>query len=73
MISMEEIQKFLIKSTKEVTKFNEFIRILKKEMEIFKECRLKFNIKKEYVFNAREQQIIAQHEAWIKHMKNIGG
>ena len=29
MISMEEIQKFLIKPTKEVKKFNDFIRIFK--------------------------------------------
>ena len=38
---MEEIQKFIIKPTKEVAKFNDFIRIFKEEMEIFKECHLK--------------------------------
>ena len=69
MISMEEIQKFLVKPEKEVTKFNEFIRIFKEEMDIFKECHLKLDIKKEYVFNAREQQINAQHEAWSKHIQ----
>ena len=73
MISMEEIKKFIIKPEKEVTKFNDFIRIFKEEMEILKECHLKLDIKKEYVFNAREQQINAQHEAWSKHMKNKGG
>ena len=41
LISMEEIQKFIIKPTKEVAKFNDFIRIFKEEMEIFKECHLK--------------------------------
>ena len=35
IISMEEIQKFLSKPTKEVTKFNDFIRVFKEEMEIF--------------------------------------
>ena len=59
MISMEEIQKFLIKPAKEVTKFNDIIRIFKEEMEIFKECHLNLGIKNEYVFNAREQQINA--------------
>ena len=37
MISMEE---------KEVTKFNDSIRIFKEEMDIFKECHLKLDIKK---------------------------
>ena len=69
MISMEEIQKFLIKPVKEVTKCNDFIRVFKEEMEDFKECHLNLDIKKEYIFNAREQQNNAQHEAWRKHMK----
>ena len=73
MIFMEEIQKFLIQPEKEVTKFNDFIRIFKEEIEDFRECHLKLDIKKEYVFNSREQQINAQHEAWSKHMKNKGG
>ena len=73
MISTEEIQKFLIKPAKEVTKFNDFIRIFNEEMDMFKECHLKLNIKREYVFNAREQQINAQHEAWRKDMKKKGG
>ena len=73
MISMEEIQKFIIKPVKEVTKFNDFIRIFKEEMEILKECHLQLDIKKECVFNAREQQINAHHESWSKHMKNKGG
>lgn len=70
---MEEIQKFLINSAKQVIKFNDFIRIFKEEMDIFKECHLKLDNKKEYVFNAREQQINAQYEPWRKHMKNKGG
>ena len=53
--------------------FNDFIRIFKKEMEIFKDCHLKLDIKRECVFNAREQQINVQHESWSKHMKNQGG
>ena len=46
VISMDKIQKFLIKPKKEVTKFNDFIRIFKEEMEIFKECHLKLDINK---------------------------
>ena len=73
MISKGKILKFLIKPAKEVTKFSDFIRIFKEETEAFKECHLKLDIKKEYVFNAREQQINAHHEEWRKHMKNKGG
>ena len=73
IISTQEIQKFLIKLTKEVTKFNDFMIIFKEEVDIFKECHLKLNRKREYVFNAREQQINVQHKAWRKHIKNKGG
>ena len=73
MISMEEIQKFLIKTENEVIKFNDFIRIFKEEMDILKECHLNLDIKKEFVFNDREHQINTQHKAWSKHMKNKGG
>ena len=69
---MEENQKFLIKPEKEVTNFSDFIRIFKEEMDMFKECHFKLDIKREYVFNAREKQINAQHEAWSKHMKDKG-
>ena len=42
-------------------------------MDIFKESHLNLDIKKEYVFNAREQQINAQHKEWNKHIRNKGG
>ena len=53
MISKDDIQELLISPTKEVTKFNAFIIKFKAEMEYFKECHLKLDIKKEYVFNVR--------------------
>ena len=53
--------------------FNDFIRMFKQETEILKECHLKIDIKREYVFNSRQQQINVQHEAWSNHMKNKGG
>ena len=69
VISKEYIQESLIRTPKEVTKFYSFIRKFKEEMEDFKDCHLSLDIKKEYVFNAREQRIISQHEAWSKYMQ----
>ena len=73
VISKEDIQELLIRPAKEVTKFSAFIKNFKAEMEAFKECHLSLDIKKEYVFNAREQRIISQHEAWSKYMQRKGG
>ena len=53
VISIKDIQGLVIRLVKEVTKFNAFIRKFKEEMEAFKECHLRLDIKKEYVFNAR--------------------
>ena len=58
VISKEDIQGLLIRQAKEVTNFNVFIRKFKGKMEDFKECHLSLVIKKEYVFNEREQRII---------------
>ena len=69
LISKEDIQELLIRTTKEVSKFNAFVKKLKAEMEAFKECHLTLDIKKEHVFNSREQWIISQHEAWSKHIQ----
>ena len=73
LISREDIQELLIKPTKEVSRFNAFIQKFKVEMEAYKECHLMLDIKKEHVFNLREQRIISQHESWRKHMKSKGG
>ena len=73
LISKEYIQELLIKPNKEVSSFNAFIRKFKAEMEEYKECHLTLDIKKEHVFNSREQRIISQHESWIKHIKRKGG
>ena len=73
VFSKEDIQELLIRPTEEVAKFISFIRKFKAEMEAFKECHLSLDIKKEYVFNAKEQRIILQHEAWSKYMQRKGG
>ena len=73
LISKEDIQELLIKPTKEVSRFNAFIRKFKDEMEAYKGCNLTLDIKKEHVFKLREQRIISQHESWNKHIKSKGG
>ena len=42
-------------------------------MENDKECNFNLDIKKEQIFNSREQRILTQHEAWSKHFQSKGG
>ena len=72
-ISKEYIQYFLVNPTKEFSLCNAFIHKFMVGMESYKECHLTLNIKKEHVFNSREQRIITQHEAWTKYIQNRGG
>lgn len=73
LISKEDIQELLIRLAKKVSKFNAFVRKFKDEMDSSEECHLTLDIKKEHVFNSREQWTISQHEAWSKHIKSEGG
>ena len=68
-ISKEDIQELLIKTIKEVSKFNAFIQKFKDEMEAYNQFFLTVDINKEHVFNLREQRIISQHESWRKNIK----
>ena len=61
VISKYDIQELLIRPAEEVTKLTSFIKKTKEEMEAFKECHLSLDIKKRYVFNARDHMIILQH------------
>ena len=59
LISREDNQELLVKPTKEVSGFNAFIQKFKDEMEADNEFHLTLDIKKEHVFNFREQRIIS--------------
>ena len=72
-ISKEDIQEFIVKPIKEISLYNAFIHKFMVSMEIYKECHLTLDIKKEHLFNSREQRILTQHEAWGKHTQNRGG
>ena len=56
-----------------MSRFDAFIQKFKDEMEADKEFHLTLDIKKEHVFNLKEQRIISQHESWGKHIKSKGG
>ena len=70
IISEEYIQELLIKSTKEVSRFNAFIQKFKADMEAYKEWHLTLDVKKEHIFNLKDQRIISHHESWSKHIKS---
>ena len=62
LISKEDIQELLINLAKGVFMFNAFIRKFKSRMEAYKECHLTLDVKKDHIFNLREQIIVSQHE-----------
>ena len=72
-ISKEDIQEFFVKPSKEFSLYNAFIHKFMVGMDNYKECHLTLDIKKDHIFNSREQRILTQHEAWSKHIQNKGG
>ena len=72
-ISKEDIQEFLMKPSKEFSLYNAFIHKLMACMGSYKYCHLTLDIKKEQIFNSREQRILTEHEAWRKQIQRKGG
>ena len=70
VISKDEIQEFSAKSSKEFSHYTTFVQKFVVNMEKFKECNLTLDVKKEHIFNAQEQRILTQHEAWSKYYQN---
>ena len=73
VISKDDIQEFLVKSSMEFSHYTAFVHRFVINMEKFKECNLSLDVKKEHMFNSREQRILTQHEAWSKYFQNKGG
>ena len=73
VISKDDIQEFLVKSSMEFSHYTTFVHKFVVDMEKFKECNLTLDVKKEHIFNSREQRILTQHEAWSKYFQNKGG
>jgi hypothetical protein len=73
VISKDGIQELLVKLSKEFSHYIAFVHKFMVDMEKFKECNLTLDVKKENIFNSREQRILTQHEAWSKYYQNKGG
>ena len=54
VISKDDIQKFLVKSSMEFSHYTNFVHKFVVDMEKFKECNLSLDVKKEHIFNSRE-------------------
>ena len=67
VISKEDIQELLIKTSMEYSHYMNFMQKFVISMEEFKKCNLVLDVKKAHIFNSREEKIPTQHEAWSKH------
>ena len=73
VISKEDIQELLIKPSMEYSHYVSFVHKFVIGMEEFKQCNLALNVKKAHIFNSLEENILNQHEAWIKYFQKKGG
>ena len=73
VISKDGIQELLIKPSKAFSHYTTFVQKFMVDVEKFKECNITIDVKKEHIFNSREQRILAQHDAWRKYFQNKGG
>ena len=67
--SKDDIQEFLVKLSKEFSLYTTFVHKFMVSIENFKECNLTLDVKKQHIFNSREQRILTQHEACSKNLK----
>ena len=73
VISKDDIQEFLVKSSMEFSHYTTFVHKFVANMEKFKECNITLDVKKKHIFNSWEKRILTQHEAWSKYLQNTGG
>lgn len=73
VISKDVIQEFLVKPSKEFSHYTIFVHKFMVNIDKFKECNLTLNVKKERIFNCRQQRILTQDKAWSKYYQNKGG
>ena len=57
-ISKHDIQEVLVKLSMEFSHYTTFVHKFSAEMEKFKECNLTLDVKKENIFNSRDQSIL---------------
>ena len=73
VISKEDIQELLIKPSMEYSHYTTFMHKFVINMEDFKQCNLALDVKKDHIFNYREENILTQHETWSKYFQKKGG
>ena len=61
--SKEDIQEILIKSSMEYSHYTTFVHKFVIGMEEYQKWNIVFDVKKPHIFNAREENILSQHEA----------
>ena len=71
--SKEDIQELLVNPSQEFPLYMDFIHKFMIVMDNYRECNLTLDIKKEHIFNSREERILTQHEGWSKHFQSKGG
>ena len=63
VISKDDIQELLVKPSKEFSHYMTFVHKFMVDMKRFKNYNLTLDVKKEHIFNSREQRSLIQHEA----------
>ena len=72
VFSKEDIQEFLVKPLMEYSHYTTFIHKFVISMEEYKKFNIAFDVKKDHIFNSREEKILTQHEACSKHFRKKG-
>ena len=72
VISKEDIQELLVKPSMEYSHYTTFVHKFLISMEEYKKCNIALDVKKAHIFNSREENILAQHEAWRKRFQKKG-
>ena len=70
--SKEDIQELLINPSMEYSHYTTFVHKFVINMEEYRKCKIALDVKKPHIFNAREENILSQHEEWRKHFRKKG-
>ena len=70
--SKEDIQELLVKPLMEYSHYTTFVHNFVISVEEYRKCNVALDVKKPHIFNAREENILSQHEGWRKHFCKKG-
>jgi hypothetical protein len=66
---VEDIQELLVKPSMEYSHYIAFAQKFVIIMEEYRKCNIALDIKKDHIFNLKEEKILSQYEAWSKHFR----